>query len=236
MDFRPICVRGPIDETTAQVAEAIWEGTLLAGARLPAERTLAEQLGISRPTLRLALRRLSDRGLLVITRGRGGGAVVRSEVVPLDLLWSGPKLDVDEIGAVLEARRWLEPQVAQLAARNATGEDFDKLRRLVQRQREAHRDHTLQHQLDVRFHLAIARATHNSSVWPVAKELQLRLAVARVAMRRTPMDPRAVAEIHEGTLAAMLRGDPAGIDRQMREHMDWLERRWERERSGSALA
>jgi DNA-binding FadR family transcriptional regulator len=236
MDFPPICVRGPIEETTAQVAEAIWEGVLPAGTRLPAERALAEQLGISRPTLRLALRRLADRGLLAITRGRGGGAVVRSEVVPLDLLWSGPELDADEIGAVLEARRSLEPPVAQLAARKATGEDFDRLRRLVQRQREADRDHSLHQQLGVRFHLAIARATHNSSIWPIAKELQLRLAVARQAMLRTPVDPRVVADVHEGTLGAILQGDPAAIERHMSEHLQRLEVRWERERSGSALA
>jgi GntR family transcriptional regulator, transcriptional repressor for pyruvate dehydrogenase complex len=235
MDFRPICVRGPIDETTAQVAEAIWEGTLPAGARLPPERALAERLGISRPTLRVALRTLADLGLLAITRGRGGGAVVRSEVVPIDLLWSGPKLDMAGVGAVLEARRSLEPQVAQLAARNATGEDLDKLRRLVQRQRDAPRDPALQQQIDVRFHLAIARATHNPAIWPIAKELQLRVAAARHAMRRTPVDPRTVAEVHQATLDAIAGGDQAVIERQMHDHLSWLERRWERERNGSAL-
>lgn len=213
-----------------QVAEAIWEGALPAGVRLPAERALAERLGISRPTLRLALRKLADRGLIAITRGRGGGAVVRTEVVPLDLLWSRPALDADEIGALLEARRTLEPHVAQLAARNLTDTDLEKLRLLVQRQREALRSVPLHQQLDVRFHLAIARATHNSALWPMMKRLQLGLAVARHMMPRAPNEPQVVADVHERTLRAIVRGDPGQIEKEMREHLGWMERLWEGER------
>lgn len=216
-----------------QVAEAIWEGTLPAGSRLPAERALAEQLGISRPTLRLALRKLTDRGIIAITRGRGGGAVVRTEVVPLDLLVDDPAPEPDEIGALLEARRALEPRVALLAARSLTQEDLVKLRTLVQRQHEVLRNVQLNQQLDARFHLAIARATHNPAIWSLMKQLHLRLAVARQSMPRAAHEPRLLADINERTLRAIAQGDPGQIEHVMDEHLGWMEQVWERERARS---
>jgi GntR family transcriptional regulator, transcriptional repressor for pyruvate dehydrogenase complex len=229
VSFRPVSRRTPIDEVVSQIAEAVWVGELRQGDRLPAERSFAETLDVSRPTLRLAFRRLEEAGVLEVSRGRGGGARIRSQVVPLALLGALPEVTRAEISGLLEARRAIEPRVAQLAALHATEEDLDHLAALVEHQRKAPPDWSLHGQLDAHFHLELARATHNSTLFVVMRELLLRLAVARSSLLRSPHDAKTLANIHETTLRAVAGGDPNAVERAMNEHLGWLERVWERE-------
>lgn len=226
--FRRIAARLPVDEAVAQVAELIWSGELRAGDRMPAERTLSEWLGISRPTLRGAVRRLEQAGLLAVSLGRAG-VKVKSDLVPLELLVDMPQLSRSEISGLLEARRALEPRVAQLAGLHGIPEDFDHLFKLVAEQRSAPADWDLHCQLDTRFHLAIARATHSVTTYSLMRELQRRLAVARTHFLRSPQDPKLLADIHEATARAIESRDMARIDSEMLGHLGWLERVWERE-------
>ena len=71
--FSPVVAPSTFEETVERLGSAIRAGLLPAGRRLPAERELAEQLRISRSTLRQALGALAESGHLVATRGRGGG-------------------------------------------------------------------------------------------------------------------------------------------------------------------
>src|SRR5207237_10050674 len=106
------------------------------GRRLPPERTLAPEVGASRPTVRAAIRRLADAGLVEVGRGRAGGAVVCQAAVPPDLLAPASPAPPD-VHALLDARRPLEPAVACLAAQRATPEDLEALAGLVRALREA---------------------------------------------------------------------------------------------------
>ena len=74
---------------------------------------------ISRPTLREAIKTLAEAGVLEVRRGQSGGIFVASELVPRELLRSRQEIRFGEISGVLEARRLLEPRVAQLAAVHA---------------------------------------------------------------------------------------------------------------------
>ena len=82
---------------------------------------------ISRATLREAVRVLVDAGVLAVRSGSGGGMFVASDYVPFELLRSKSDLRLDEVAGVLEARRLIEPRVAQLAAVNAREEDYAHL-------------------------------------------------------------------------------------------------------------
>src|ERR671925_869613 len=135
--FQPVEARGTVRQVVEQIVDPIRLGRLRFGDRLPAERTLARQLGVSRETVRKAVRTLVDAGVLEVTSGRGSrsGIYVRSDLIPPDLLHGPARLPIGEISGVLEARRLFEPRVAQLAGLLATEDDFAELQGVIDLQR-----------------------------------------------------------------------------------------------------
>jgi DNA-binding FadR family transcriptional regulator len=220
----------------AQLSEAIRGGDLRFGDPLPAERTLAARLNVSRTTLRKGIRILADAGVLEIRSGAGSrsGTVVRSELVPAELL-GRPAPPIAEISGVLQARRLFEPRVAQLAGFAATEDDLEDIAEVLRQQREAAEagDVDRVRQLDPSFHLAIARATHNETVVVLMQTL-----LQRLNLPRQPAIVKGEAEwtveIHERTLAAIAGRDPFRIEVTMDEHLRMLERSWQQE-SGAGL-
>jgi GntR family transcriptional repressor for pyruvate dehydrogenase complex len=233
--FGPVSTRRTFEEAVQQIAEKVRFGDLHVGDRLPSERELAELMRISRPTLREAVKVLAEAGVLEVRRGQTGGIFVASELVPRDLLRSRSEVRVGDVAGVLEARRLLEPRVAQLAAVHAAEEDFAAMHATIVRQRElAAADDFLSVedlflQLDLKFHLAMARATRNSTVVALMRSLFNRLEIARDMAMHAPTVPDWTIEIHERTLAAIRSADFERIDDVMDEHLSQLEQIWERE-------
>jgi DNA-binding FadR family transcriptional regulator len=234
-DFEPVATRRTFEEAVEQIAEKVKSGDLHVGDRLPPERELAARMRISRPTLREAIKVLAEAGVLEVRRGQAGGIFVAAELVPPDLLRSRQEIRVSEVSGVLEARRLLEPRVAQLAAVHAGEEDFAAMAALIERKRElAARDDVLRHedlflQLDLKFHLAIARATRNTTVVSLMRSLFRRLEIARDMAVHAPPVADWVIDVHERTLAAIRSADFERIDSVMDEHLAQLEQIWERE-------
>ncbi len=234
-DFEPVATRRTFQEAVEQIAEKVKAGDLHVGDRLPSERELAARMQISRPTLREAVKVLAEAGVLEVRRGQAGGIFVAAELVPRELLQSRQEIRVGEVSGVLEARRLLEPRVAQLAAVHASEEDFAAMAALIARKRElAARDDVLRHedlflQLDLKFHLAMARATRNSTVVSLMRSLFKRLEIARDMALHAPPVPDWVIDVHERTLAAIRSADFAAIDEVMDEHLAQLEQIWELE-------
>lgn len=218
-----------VEQIAKQLAELVWLGEFRTGSRLPTERVLAAQLQVSRPTLRAALRTLEAAGLLEIRPGRAGGAWVRTEAVPDHLLSDAHTLSGEEVAGLLEARRALEPRVAQLAAVHGTSADFELMRSLVQDQQAAPPDWELHRQLSVRFHVAIARSAHNSTLLLLMQGLLRMLAMAKSLHAQKPYEPGLVAEIHERTTTAIAGGDPRRIAAAIDEDLGLLEKVWERD-------
>jgi GntR family transcriptional regulator, transcriptional repressor for pyruvate dehydrogenase complex len=227
--FAPIGPRRTFEGAVEQIAERIRLGELVSGERLPSERDLAATMQISRPTLREAVRVLADAGVLAVRAGSGGGIFVASGYVPIELLRSQSDLRLEEVAGVLEARRLIEPRVAQLAAVNAREEDFAHLERIIAAQRAlvaggdvlAHEDRFLQ--LDTQFHLRIARATGNATIVSLMRTLLRRLEIARdLAVRQPPTAPW-VIDVHERTLAAIRSADHELIETVMDEHLSAME-------------
>jgi GntR family transcriptional repressor for pyruvate dehydrogenase complex len=233
--FEPVTTRRTFEEAVEQIAEKVKSGDLRVGDRLASERDLAAQMRISRPTLREAVKVLAEAGVLEVRRGQSGGIFVAAELVPREVLRSRQAIRVSEVAGVLEARRLLEPRVAQLAAVHASEDDFAALAELIERKRElAADDDFLRHedlflQLDLKFHLAMARATRNSTVVSLMRSLFKRLEIARDMAVHAPLVPDWVISIHERTLAAIRSADFELIDEVMDEHLAQLEQIWERE-------
>lgn len=233
--FEPLSSRRTFEEAVEQIADKVKSGEMHVGDRLPSERELAAQMRISRPTLREAVKVLTEAGLLAVRRGKSGGIFVASELVPRQLVRTTAQMRIGEVAGVLEARRLLEPRVAQLAAAHAGEDDFAAMQATLERQRElAAADDFLRHedlflQLDLKFHLAIARATRNSTVVQLMRHLFKRLEIARDMAVHAPLVPDWVIDIHERTLAAVRAADFEQIDDVMDEHLSQLEQIWERE-------
>ena len=241
-EFKPVATRRTFEEAVEQIAERITIGELHPGEQLPSERLLARQMQISRPTVREAIKVLADSGVVEVRTGARGGAFVTSEFVPREVLRRQSDLRFAEIGGVLEARRLLEPQVAQLAAVAARESDFEVMARTIDRQRRLAREADgglLQHEdaflaLDLQFHLGIARATGNTTIVSLVRSLMRRLEIARdMAVHEPPVFDWSI-DIHERTLAAIRSREPAAIATVMDEHLAQLEEVWERE-SGRPL-
>ena len=233
--FEPVATRRTFEEAVEQIADRVKSGDVQPSDRLPSERELAAQMRISRPTVREAVKLLAEAGVLEVRRGQSGGIFVRSELVPRELLRSRSEIRVSEIAGVLEARRLIEPRVAQLAAVHGGEDDFATMQATILRQRELARGpDILRHedlflQLDLKFHVAIARATRNSTVVSLMRSLFRRLEIARDMALHAPLVPDWTIDIHERTLAAIRAADFELIDAVMDEHLSQLEQIWERE-------
>ncbi|MGE8500417.1 MAG: FCD domain-containing protein [Pseudomonas sp.] len=167
MSFGQVQQRRLSDDIVMQLEAMILEGSLKAGERLPAERVLAEQFGVSRPSLREAIQKLSAKGLLLSRHG-GGNYVAESlgstfSDPLLHLLESNPEAQRD----LLEFRHTLEGSCAFYAAQRATeldrqrlGEAFAVLQDCYSRSDKVSRAE--EGAADAQFHLAIAEASHNA--------------------------------------------------------------------------
>jgi GntR family transcriptional repressor for pyruvate dehydrogenase complex len=221
--------RGTVRDVVCQVASAIQRGELRLGDRLPVERTIAEQLGVSRMTVRKGLNRLREAGLIEARSGQGrnSGTFVTSEAVPLELLATPATVAFDQISDALQARRILEPQVAQLAGVAATDEDLRGLRQILYEQIRAGDDVQRVRELDPSFHIGIARATHNEVVVALVQALLERLELSRNPPGGGADEARATIDMHQATIDAIASRDPRRIEATMRSHLGMLEYTWE---------
>ncbi len=152
-----------------QIEKMIYSGQIEPGSRLPSERDLATQLGVSRPSVREAMIALEIAGLIEIKSG--SGIYVRADIMPVELPRSLSS-DTSEAGPfeILEARLLLEPSIAAEAAKNATSEDIKKLRNVLDGMRAVSDPQTgLQH--DRQFHFLVASSTKNMTVAKIVSDL-----------------------------------------------------------------
>jgi len=201
------------DSIADQVEELIVHGKLRPGHALPPERLLAQQFGVSRPSLREALLRLEARGLLKVQRG--GRFTVTDVTAPtltdplVHLLKRHPAAEQD----VLEMRHGLEMVSSYFAAQRATREDRARLRQAYEQMIKvrAKRDTLGDAEADADFHLAIAEASHNVALIHVMRGIHNLLRVcmhhAWEVMHREPVSLRLLHEQHEAMLDAILAGD-----------------------------
>lgn len=160
---RPAVIR-VADSVAGELENRILEGSLKPGDRLPSERELALELGVSRPSLREAMQKLVSKGLL--TTRHGGGTHVTDKLEAhfvdpwQDMLSGHPLLHRD----LLEFRQMLEGQAASLAADRATDIDIQRLdaaHAALAGQFDQRQDLGACVEADVAFHQAIAEASHN---------------------------------------------------------------------------
>jgi GntR family transcriptional repressor for pyruvate dehydrogenase complex len=207
------------------------EGSLKPGDRLPAERELAAELGVSRPSLREAIQKLVSRNLLVSRHG--GGTYVTDR---LDARFSDPWQQlIDQHpslqGDVLEFRYLLEASAAELAAQRATDADLQRLQQAFALLDAAYResDRSAQVSADVAFHLTIAEAAHNALFGHLTASL-LRLLHDHVRRNISDMSVgpeigRCLMEQHSAIHKAIVDRQPELARLAAQAHIDYVRNR-----------
>ncbi|CDY75823.1 Transcriptional regulator, GntR family [Caballeronia glathei] len=154
---------GVLDRTVRQLEEKVLEGSWGALARLPAERALAEALGVSRSTVREAIQRLVSRGMLETKRG-SGVYVVQKQPARLSAPWLQLVVDNPPLRAeTLEFRLVFECAAARFAAQRSTPQELDRLQSLLLKMRDAvaAQDVDAEALVDGEFHTVLTAASHN---------------------------------------------------------------------------
>jgi len=221
------------DNIVEQLETMILEGTLQPGERLPPERALAEQFGVSRPSLREAVQKLVAKGLLI---SRQGGGNYVSETLGssfsdplLGLLEGRPEAQRD----LLEFRHTLEADCAYYAALRATEVDrqhlqtaFDELQRCYAKEGKATRAE--EGAADARFHLAIAEASHNMVLLHTIRglfDLLKRNVVTNIGgMYALRSETRLMlVEQHQALFAAIMQGRAEDARKIASEHISYVQ-------------
>lgn len=222
---RQIEVPSRVDEITDRLVTAIAIGEYLPGARLPVERELSASLGVGRMTVRAALARLVERGLLETRRGRGGGSYVVDQ-------W--PESSTESVRRTLSIRLTelrdrcdaicrLHGAVCRAAAESRTDRDIAALAVRLDEFRTARSGLDAQ-QADSRLHLAIMDAAHNPVLKHVLLDLEASISIGAPAhlwgepTTMRDMELRSLRE-HVALIAAITAGRGDEADALARAHV-----------------
>ena len=220
--FEPLTVPKASDILAAQVRERIFSGELAEGTALPAERQLVEQTGLSRATVREALRVLEVENLLRIRPGRGGGAFVhrpdhKSLANTVQLVIRGQQIRLESLHQTREA---IEPTCAALAARHRTDEGLAELDAANADLVQAGADIPRFLRANIRWHNAVAKAGENELL------IGFMSALSQSIYAATDLERFMDAQIRELTVRAHARiteaiqqQDEAAAARRMTRHV-----------------
>ena len=220
-------VRKAYEQVYDQLRELIMRGELQRGQRLPGEAALAGEFGVSRGTVREALRLLAAQNLIRTAKGAGGGSFVTlptadhvSEVLQANirLLSESREVSAEDM---LEARELLEAFAARMAASRRGEADLERLRACII-------DDPLdlgterQHAQNTGFHTALLEASGNTLLAIAAQPV---FGILQTNMRRREIERGTLARVnedHRRILAAVEKGDANAAEQQMREHLAML--------------
>ncbi|HME48480.1 FadR/GntR family transcriptional regulator [Mycobacterium sp.] len=217
--LRPVRPGNAFEDTVGRLLQTIRLGVVGPGEALPPERELAARLGVSRDTVRDAIKSLADAGYLVSRRGRYGGTFLADELpMPTAEADGNEAITRAEIDDALRLREILEVGAARMAAtRTLTAAERELLWARMTDVRGA--DPSDYRRLDSRLHLAIAELVGVPSLVPLVAENRMR--VNRL-LDRIPLLSRNIAhsdDQHEAIVIAILAGDADGAGSAMRAHI-----------------
>jgi GntR family transcriptional repressor for pyruvate dehydrogenase complex len=220
--FKPVRPPTTFEETVERLGTAIRLGLLPAGSRLPPERSLAEQLGISRSTLRQALTTLVQSGHLVSVRGRRGGTFV-TDRPPLSET-NGQPLGREARG-ILDFRVAIETGATLLAAERAEPDQLERLDGLVARLAELAEgeEFELYRRADIRFHIGIAEAAASARLVGAMTEVQSQMSDLITQIAHPPQVLAHSNQQHRQIVRYLRRQEGMRAVRIMRTHIEGTE-------------
>jgi GntR family transcriptional repressor for pyruvate dehydrogenase complex len=223
--LKPISRPSLSDEIVEQIIGLISRGILRPGERMPSEKLLCQQFAVSRTSVREALRSLSVMGILEPHAGEGTYVSEdNSRYLQKTLQWS-LLLDRKVVDDLIETRLTLESETAFLAAQRAGPEDLVEIAAAIEGMQQSTNQPDSYLGFDVRFHLAIARASQNSILSQLLGMIRGHLQTwIKETLSATPAHDsqlratKSIAE-HRRVQAALQSGNAEGARQAMKEHI-----------------
>lgn len=210
-----------VDRVIGAIQNQIVSERLPVGTKLPAERELAESLGVSRTVVREAVRVLGARGLLETTHGIGTTvrAMTREEVVePLRLFFRSVGEEVN-LKHLHQVRSLLEVENARVAAEQASEQDINDLGQILTEMNSNKQDVNAFTNLDSAFHRRLAQTTHNPLLILLLDSIQDLMAEVRKFVSREEGLFERVMPGHRAILESIRSQDPVAAMEAMRAHL-----------------
>ena len=234
MPFEKVRPRKVSAIAAEQIIEAIKNDSFPVGSKLPSEFELAEQMGVSRPSIREALSALQAVGLIESKPGSGNYVL---KAPSSDEEESAPHLIESEAGCleVMEAREVLEPPIAAYIARKGSNDHFAKIEGILQEMRiQAQKgDFSSYFEADKSFHFALAEAASNrlitAAVTPLINSMDQKIyrEFTHHYYLKNVSDLEQVVELHSEILHAIVDGNPELAFDRMSEHWRRMHEIWE---------
>jgi GntR family transcriptional regulator, transcriptional repressor for pyruvate dehydrogenase complex len=215
--------RNKVYEEVARQLERIILKKLHPGDKLPSERELAESLGVSRSSIRDAIRSLELMGM--VEPRQGAGTVVReiSADVLMNPLTNVLRHKMELVGEFLDFRKMLEPPLAARAANHASDDELQEMEEILRRQETKLRGGDLAIEEDSEFHYSIAMASGNSVVLKVLDVIMDLLRDTRERSLQLEGRPQKSLAGHRRILTAIKRRDAEAARAAMMRHIEDVE-------------
>jgi DNA-binding FadR family transcriptional regulator len=228
IDYAVLNQEGLAKQIADSIRSAILGGKLLVGERLPTENELAEKFGVSRPTVREALKRLAAQNLIHSKRGPSGGSFVSriSQRQARDLLITTATRVVSmgaiNLSEVVEARRIMESACLPFAVERRTPEQLESLRREIERQRRSQLSDEAFCESDVRFHRTLVDAAGNAMLsFQMAGLIEALQPVLNKIINRS-RDRATIVKAHAALAAALERRDLKKAQKALEALTDYI--------------
>ncbi|MDW7712113.1 MAG: FadR/GntR family transcriptional regulator [Deferrisomatales bacterium] len=217
----PIKRTSAADEVFRVLHDRIMSGALQHGDRLPSQDKLAEQLSVSRNTLREAIHKLQAMGLLSAKQGVGTVVELASPASYVGFLQDHLLLNPSTVREFLEARLFVEKAVVTLAVLRASHEQVEQLGKALKEQRAAFRAGDIESfgKLDAAFHLDLARLSGNQVLGKLLETIRDLLSRFIAEVSLLPGAVERALRFHEDILARVAARDSTGAERKMVEHI-----------------
>lgn len=212
------------DGVVEHITSLIMSGDLKSGDKLPAERDLAASLGVSRTALREAVRTLSLMNLVSVRQGEGTfieDIVPGSFMKPLSPMLSMGNMNILEL---IEARRIIEPKAAALCAERATQEELAAISYLVSEMNPEMSRIKRFNDLDLEFHMSVARGSHNSVIVATLEAIRDALYEQVEEIQSLPGAAERALGFHRSVADALSSRNAKKAEKLMVDHMADVER------------
>ena len=205
-------------EIASLIRRSIRGGSYSENERLPAERELARTYDVARGTVREALNRLSEEGLVEIRAGSGTYVCAEGDEPANPVIANARPLEL------IDARFALEPHICRLAVLHARLDDFDRAEELLALMDSSRSDPVVFATADTEFHIVLAEATGNPLlVWIIKQISQVRNMDQWAQMRHLTLTEKMIATYnlqHRNILNAIKTREPERAANQMKEHLE----------------
>jgi GntR family transcriptional repressor for pyruvate dehydrogenase complex len=207
------------EQIVDQVQLLIQNGRLKHGDQLPPERELAGVFKVSRHTVREAIRILEQKNILKSRPGSGTYIILEDESSVVEYLAKAIFKEKNTLAEIFQFRELLEPQIAGLAAKNATPKDISILEEILEKQKKEFGNPNVSKELDEKFHLALAKATGNSVLLQVSELFGHILLQSRGEHSQSPYRNELSIQGHKKILDAIKSEDAAAANELMACHL-----------------